>query len=133
MGAGAVERVVVAAIRNYGEYRKFTADGRGVFAVSVFAVTGGVTEADILAALPQRSWAERQLEEGPLEVARGRARTLAMALVQQGEDGGRVEQVLAATGFHPSIAAEAARWALRRARARATPRPTPARATSPPR
>lgn len=57
MGAGAVESVVNATIRNYGEYRAATADGRGLLAVSVFAVTDGVSEATILDALPQRSFA----------------------------------------------------------------------------
>ena len=56
MGAGAVESVVRAAVRNFGEYRLVTG-GAGLFAVSVFAVAGGVTEAAILDALPQRSFA----------------------------------------------------------------------------
>lgn len=56
MGAGAVESVVTAAIRNYGEYRAVSPDGRGLLCVSVFAVAAGVTEATILAALPQRSF-----------------------------------------------------------------------------
>lgn len=57
MGAGALDSVVNAALRNYGEYRSTTSDGSGVFAVSVFAVEGIVTEAQILHALPQRSFA----------------------------------------------------------------------------
>jgi hypothetical protein len=57
MGAGAVDTVVNAALRNYGEYREVTDDGLGIFAVSVFAVAAGVTEATILDALPQRSFA----------------------------------------------------------------------------
>lgn len=57
MGAGAVEAVVNAAVRNYGDYRAVGADGLGVFAVSVFAVLDGVTETEIVAALPQRSFA----------------------------------------------------------------------------
>lgn len=57
MGAGALDSVVNAALRNYGEYRTTTSDGFGVFAVSVFAVEGIVTEAQILHALPQRSFA----------------------------------------------------------------------------
>jgi hypothetical protein len=47
---------VDAAVRHYGEYRSVTDDGSGIFAVSVFAVIGTVTEAEILAALPQRSY-----------------------------------------------------------------------------
>lgn len=57
-------------------------------------------------------WAEQQLEEGPLETARRRAFQLAQALVRQGDDD-RVEHVLGAAGFHPAIAGEAARMALR--------------------
>lgn len=57
MGAGAAESVVSAAVRNFGEYRGLGPDGSGVFAVSVFAVAGGITEAAIVEALPQRSFA----------------------------------------------------------------------------
>ncbi len=57
MGVGAAEAVVGAAVRNYGDYRTLTADGLGVFAVSLFAIRNGVTEAEILGALPQRSFA----------------------------------------------------------------------------
>ena len=42
---------------NYGEYRRITTGGLGVFAVSVFAVADGVPESTILDALPQRSFA----------------------------------------------------------------------------
>lgn len=57
LGAGAFDSVLSAALRNYGEYREFGPDGSGIFAVSVFAVTGDVTEREILDALPQRSFA----------------------------------------------------------------------------
>lgn len=57
MGAGAIESVVSAAVRNYAEYRDLGPDGSGVFAVSVFAVAGDITEAEIVDALPQRSFA----------------------------------------------------------------------------
>jgi hypothetical protein len=57
MGAGAAGTVVSAAVRNYGEYRPVTATGLGLFAVSVFAIVRGITEAQILAALPQRTFA----------------------------------------------------------------------------
>ena len=53
-------------------------------------------------------WAERQLADGPLEAARARARSIAAALLEQGEDADRVEHVLHAAGFHPSIASEVA-------------------------
>ncbi|HEY9558570.1 MAG TPA: hypothetical protein VIR58_17660 [Acidimicrobiales bacterium] len=54
---GAVETVVNAAVRNYGEYRSVTTDGLGLFTVSVFAIDDSRSENDILAALPQRSFA----------------------------------------------------------------------------
>ena len=57
MGAGALDSVVNAALRNYGEYRATSDDGFGMFAVSVFAVQGVVTETQILHALPQHSFA----------------------------------------------------------------------------
>src|SRR3546814_16207697 len=57
MGAGAVQTVVNAAVRNYGEYRSVTTDGLGLFTVSVFAIDDSRSENDILAALPQRSFA----------------------------------------------------------------------------
>jgi len=57
MGAGAIDTVVNAAVRNYGDYRHVAADGLGVFAVSVFAVTDGVSQSMILDALPQRQFA----------------------------------------------------------------------------
>lgn len=55
MGAGARREVVRAAVRNYHSYEGIY--GRlGAFTVSLFAVAGGVTEADIVAALPQRQY-----------------------------------------------------------------------------
>jgi hypothetical protein len=56
MGAGVVDSVVRAAIRNYGEYRRISNDGSGLFGVSVFALGADVTEADVLAALPHGSF-----------------------------------------------------------------------------
>lgn len=55
MGVGARREVVRAAIRNYHAYEGI--HGRpGAFTVWVFGVTGDVTEADIVAALPQRQY-----------------------------------------------------------------------------
>ena len=62
-------------------------------------------------------WAEEQLEHGPLEAARGHARRMANALVEQGEDPGRIERVLHAAGFHPTVASEAVRGARAHRRA----------------
>lgn len=55
MGAGARRDVVRAAIRNYHAYEGIH-DRPGAFTVSVFAAAGGVSEADIIAALPQRQY-----------------------------------------------------------------------------
>jgi len=55
MGAGARREVVRAAIRNYHAYEGI--HGRaGAFTVSVFAAIAGVSEAEIVAALPQRQY-----------------------------------------------------------------------------
>src|SRR5436853_282527 len=55
MGAGARREVVRAAVRNYHAYEGL--HGRpGAFTVSVFAVSGDVGEADVVAALPQRQY-----------------------------------------------------------------------------
>lgn len=56
-------------------------------------------------------WAEEQLDPGPLERRRDHSRRIALALVEQGEELDRVERVLGAAGFHPSLAAEAVWWA----------------------
>jgi hypothetical protein len=61
-------------------------------------------------------WAETQLEEAPLATARRRARRVALSLMEQGDDADHVERTLHATGFHPSLCHEAARWAYERHR-----------------
>jgi hypothetical protein len=61
-------------------------------------------------------WAEVRLGESPLAEARRRARRLALVLLEQGDDADHVERALFATGFHPSICHEAARWAWQRHR-----------------
>ena len=48
--------------------------------------------------------------------SRRRARRLALALFEQGDDADHVERVLASTGFHPAICGDAARWAWQRHR-----------------
>jgi hypothetical protein len=55
-------------------------------------------------------WAEARLAEPPLAEARRRARRLALALLEQGDDG-RIEHMLASVGFHPAVSHDAARWA----------------------
>jgi len=61
-------------------------------------------------------WAEVQLEGDQLASARRRARRIAYTLLEQGDDPDHVERVLHATGFHPSICGDSARWAYDRHR-----------------
>ena len=61
-------------------------------------------------------WAEAKLAEPPLATARRRARQVAFTLLEQGDDADHVERVLFATGFHPSVCHDAARWAYQRHR-----------------
>ena len=61
-------------------------------------------------------WAEARINESPLVEARRRARRLALALFEEGDDADHVERLLASTGFHPSICGDAARWAWQRHR-----------------
>ena len=56
-------------------------------------------------------WAETQLDEGPLVPARRRARRLALALMEQGDDADQIEHHLFSSGFHPAVCHDAARWA----------------------
>jgi hypothetical protein len=56
------------------------------------------------------SWAEARLAEPPLADARRRARCLALALFEQGDDDGQIEHVLASVGFHPAVSGDAVRW-----------------------
>jgi hypothetical protein len=67
-------------------------------------------------------WCDARLAEGPHAEARRRARRVALALVEQGDEHDHVEHLLYATGFHPAICNDAARWAWDRHReaARAT-------------
>jgi hypothetical protein len=58
-------------------------------------------------------WSNAQ-GNAPLDIARRRARRLALTLLVQGERSDGVERVLHAGGFHPSIAHEAVRWARER-------------------
>lgn len=60
------------------------------------------------------SWVEARLAEPPLAEARRRARRLALTLFEQGDDTDHVERTLFATGFHPAVSHEAARWAWQR-------------------
>jgi hypothetical protein len=59
-------------------------------------------------------WADVELADGPLAAARRRARRVAFTLIEQGDDPDHAERVLHATGFHPSLCRDAARWAYQR-------------------
>lgn len=62
------------------------------------------------------SWTEARLADEPHAEARRRARRLALAMLEEGDDADRVERVLFSTGFHPAICHDAARWAWQRHR-----------------
>lgn len=57
-------------------------------------------------------WVESRLDDPALEPARRRARHLAMAIVEDGEEGD-VERALQAVGFHPAVCRDAADHARR--------------------
>jgi hypothetical protein len=50
MGAGAPLSVARAALRNFSDYVGVRSEGSGLFTISVFAVTAGVSEAEITGA-----------------------------------------------------------------------------------
>jgi hypothetical protein len=56
-------------------------------------------------------------QTGPVDIARRRARRIAMTLLAQGEELDTVERALHAGGFHPALAHEAVRWAREQAAA----------------
>lgn len=70
--------------------------------------------------LPERlrveheEWATVQLGEPAHAAARRRARQLALAFFEQGDDLGRVERGLHGIGFHPAVCRDAAEWAHER-------------------
>ena len=64
-------------------------------------------------------WVTTALSERPLELARRRARRVALMLIEQGEDVSSVERSLGSVGFHPVVCGEAARWAREQLRAHA--------------
>ncbi len=59
-------------------------------------------------------WVADQLTSSALEHARRRARRLAFALFEQGDDLDHVERVLLGVGFHPTVCRESAQWAYDR-------------------
>jgi hypothetical protein len=61
-------------------------------------------------------WTEARLADAPLAEARRRARRVALALLEQGDDLDHTERVLYSIGFHPAVCHDAARWAWQRHR-----------------
>jgi hypothetical protein len=61
-------------------------------------------------------WSETALAEPAHAEPRRRARRMALALLEQGDDYDHVERVLFATGYHPTVCHDAARWAWQRHR-----------------
>jgi len=66
--------------------------------------------------LAHAEWTEGRQADEPLATARQRARRVAYTLLEQGDDPDHVERVLHATGFHPAVCGESARWAYDRHR-----------------
>ena len=56
-------------------------------------------------------WVTGALAQKPLDVARRRARRVAITLIEQGDEVDPVERALASVGFHPSVCRESAQWA----------------------
>jgi len=112
-------------VRTLGRLAQFNLacdDGRGTVAVRRYVPPINPRHARRLPPplqVEHAHWAEQELDPGPLERRRAHSRRIALALVEQGEEPDHVERVLGAAGFHPSLAAEAARWARTRRRARA--------------
>jgi hypothetical protein len=61
-------------------------------------------------------WVTTAVQRGPLDVAKRRARRVAITLLEQGDEVDRVERALGSVGFHPSVCREAALWANDRLR-----------------
>jgi len=57
MGEGAIESATRAALQHFGSYRRLESDS-GLFCVSVFGLTHGVTRADVFAALHHGKYGE---------------------------------------------------------------------------
>jgi hypothetical protein len=61
-------------------------------------------------------WIKSAVQLGPLDLAKRRARRVAITLLEQGDEIDRVERALGSVGFHPSVCREAAQWASDRLR-----------------
>ena len=58
-----------------------------------------------------RSGSRARCSSRPLDLAKRRARRVAITLLEQGDEVDRVERALGSVGFHPSVCREAALWA----------------------
>jgi hypothetical protein len=56
-------------------------------------------------------WIATTVQQGPLELAKRRARRVAFTLLEQGDEIDHVERALGAVGFHPAVCRDAAQWA----------------------
>ena len=56
-------------------------------------------------------WVATTVQQGPLELAKRRARRVAFTLLEQGDEIDHVERMLGSVGFHPAVCRDAARWA----------------------
>ncbi len=63
MGAGHESVVVEKAVADYGDYRELRDDGLGYFCVSVYAIADGVSEDEILAAMPHTQFGRATVEQ----------------------------------------------------------------------
>jgi len=56
-------------------------------------------------------WVGATVSQGPLELAKRRARRVAFMLLEQGDEIDHVERCLGSVGFHPAVCRDAAKWA----------------------
>jgi hypothetical protein len=59
-------------------------------------------------------WVSAHTPNGPVDIARRRARRVALTLIVQGETPDTVERALHSAGFHPAVGHDAVRWARAR-------------------
>jgi hypothetical protein len=58
-------------------------------------------------------WVVGAVQQGPIEMAKKRARRVAVMLFEQGDEMDHVERALGSVGFHPAVGRDAAQWAWR--------------------
>lgn len=105
---------LVRSLQRLGQFDLACDDGRGTIAVR--RNVPPINRRHVRRLTPElqvahTEWVEMQLAEPPSAAARRRARRLALALLEQGDDPDHTERVLHSVGFHPSICHESTRWA----------------------